>query len=166
MKNFRIYKYQWGLWLAEYLPGREIRYKLHFLRVKWEMLGVYSKSFLSQLTSTITCHVTSNLASRAWRVCLKCLPRKLGDDVWVPQPKRLWNLSPFVFAEGIQTDRLLMEKQSLDDSLIIFRLLWLALVHCDIVNDFPLKTNLTRWHSDNKNRGWTREGALQKYLEG
>lgn len=137
MKNFRIYKYQWGLWLAEYLPGREIRYTLHFLRVKWEMLGVYSKSFLSQLTSTITCHAASNLASR--RVCLKCLPWELHDD----EPQRLRNLSPFVFAEGIPTNTLLMGKQSLGDSPIIFCLLWLELVHCDITNDFPLKTSLT-----------------------
>lgn len=139
MKNFRIYKYQWGLWLAEYLPGREIWYKLHFLREKWEMLGVYSKSFLSQLTSTITCHVRSNLARRAWRAGLKCFPpHKLRDDVWVPQPQRLWNLSLFVFAVGIQTDRLLMGKQSLDDSNNLMPVI-LALVHCDTANGLPFE---------------------------
>ena len=166
MKNFRIYKYQWGLWLAEYLPGREIWYKLHFLRVKWEMLGVYSKSFLAQLTFTITCHVTSSLARRAWRVCLKCLHPAVGgwgNDVWVPQSQRLWNLSLSVFVGGFSPRRLLMGKQSLDGSLIILCLLRLAFVHCDVVNDFPLKMSPpTRWHSDNKNRGWTREAALQK----
>lgn len=56
-----------------------------------------------------------------------------------------------------------MGKQSLDGSLIILCLLRLAFVHCDVVNDFPLKMSPpTRWHSDNKNRGWTREAALQK----
>ena len=86
------------------------------------------------------------------RVCLKCLLPKLGDDAWVPEPQRLWNLSLFVFAEGIQADRLLMGKQSLGGSLIL-RLSQLALVLRDIVNDFPLKTSPPfRWHSDNRNR--------------
>jgi hypothetical protein len=110
MKNFRIYKYHWGIWLAEYLPGREIWYKLHFLRVKWEMLGVYSKSFLSQLTSTITCHVISNLASRTggfvWDASPSFPPAHtlpgLGNDAWVPQSQRLWNLSLFLFAKGFR----------------------------------------------------------------
>lgn len=81
---------------------------------------------------------------------------------------RLWNLSLLcLLAKGIQTDRLLMGKQSLDDSLIIICLLWLAVVHHDIVNNFPLKTSpSTIWHSDNKNQGGTRGATLQKRVEG
>lgn len=81
MKNFRIYQYLWGLCLAERLPGREIWSKLHFLRVKWEMPAVYSKSFLSQLTSTSPVYLQASVASWAGE-SVKMPSLGLGYNVW------------------------------------------------------------------------------------
>lgn len=99
--NFRIYKYQWSLWLAEYLPGRENWSSLYFLRVKWEMFGVYGKTLLFQLTYTITCHVTNNLVTRSQRDSLNCFPL-VGDDVFSIMLTEILKSYPFLFAKGIQ----------------------------------------------------------------
>lgn len=157
MKNFRIYQYRWGLCLAERLPGREIRSKLHFLRVKWEMPAVYSKSFRSQLTSTSPVYLQASVASWAGEsVTMSSLRR--GGNVWFPS-RRVWHLSLSVFAERIQTDGLLMGKQSFGDALIISRLFWEALVHCGVVNDFLVNTspptNATQLPRKNKTKNTT-----------
>lgn len=88
MTNFRIYKYQWSLQLAEYLPGRERWANLHFLRVKWEMFRVYGKTYLFQLTYTITWYMSlvtwqcyNNLMTRAQGVSLNNFPI-MGDDLF------------------------------------------------------------------------------------
>lgn len=88
MTNFRIYKYQWSLQLAEHLPGRERWANLHFLRVKWEMFRVYGKTYLFQLTYTITWYMSlvtwqcyNNLVTRAQGGSLNNFPI-MGDDLF------------------------------------------------------------------------------------
>lgn len=88
--NFRIYKYQWSLQLAVYLPRRERWANLHFLRVKWEMFWVYGKRYLFQLTYTITWYMSlvtwqcyNNLVTRAQGASLKNFP-VLGNDLFHP----------------------------------------------------------------------------------
>lgn len=117
MINFRIYKYQWSLQLAEYLPRRERWDNLHFLRAKWEMFRVYGKTYLFQLTYTITWYMSlvtwqcyNNLVTRNQEVSLNSFPMvgTLG-----PRWHKKVKVSVSVFAKGFQLRSIMNKKVKL-----------------------------------------------------
>lgn len=135
--NFRIYKYQWNLQPAEYLPGRERWANLHFLRLKWEMFRVYGKTYLFQLTYTITCYMSlvtwqcyNNLETRAQGVSLTFLS-------WVMtyvalHSLRFWSLNIFVFTKGTQAEISYEEKSKVIQILKIHIILSIFISNCYI----------------------------------